>query len=179
MLQMQNYQGTTNYNLLEDSDIVNNLTTMATNKALSANQGKVLNDLIQKMNNFFEYNENEEIDTGLKWINGKPIYRRYCKIDLSNVSLEGTYDFDFTQCEFAFIDECSCLWTAQSYDIGADFYFYPLNVIGSTKATTVGDVISGAINCYFRRDKINVSLGSGFNNWYNVFYISFLYVKKG
>jgi hypothetical protein len=43
---MENYQGTTNYNLLEDSDIVNNLTTTATNKALSANQGKQLKALI-------------------------------------------------------------------------------------------------------------------------------------
>ena len=46
MLQMENYQGTTDYNLLEDSDIVNNLTTTATNKALSANQGKQLKELI-------------------------------------------------------------------------------------------------------------------------------------
>lgn len=46
MLQMENYQGNTDYNLLEDSDIVNNLTTAATNKALSANQGKVLSDRI-------------------------------------------------------------------------------------------------------------------------------------
>lgn len=43
MLQMENYQGNKNYNLLEDSDIVNNLTSSDTNKALSANQGKVLN----------------------------------------------------------------------------------------------------------------------------------------
>lgn len=48
MLQMENYQGNTKYNLLEDKDIVDNLTTTATNKALSANQGKVLNDKITK-----------------------------------------------------------------------------------------------------------------------------------
>lgn len=47
MLQMENYQGTTDYNLLEDSDIVNNLTSTATNKALSANQGKILKELIE------------------------------------------------------------------------------------------------------------------------------------
>ena len=178
MLQMQNYQGNTNYNLLEDSDIVNNLTTVATNKALSANQGKVLNDSIQKMNQFFEYNEDEEIDTGWKWIDGSPIYRRYCKIDLSNVSFQGDYSFDFTQTAFAFIDECSCLWSAQSYDALADFYFYPLNVIGSTTAQTVSDVVSGSVQAVIHKDKIHVSIGSGFQNWYNVFYISFLYVKK-
>lgn len=46
MLQMENYQGNTNYNLLEDKDIVDNLTTTETNKALSANQGKLLNQYI-------------------------------------------------------------------------------------------------------------------------------------
>lgn len=46
---MENYQGTTNYNLVEDKDIVNNLTTTATNKALSANQGKQLKSLIDNL----------------------------------------------------------------------------------------------------------------------------------
>ena len=46
MLQMENYQGTTDYNLLEDKDIVNSLSSSYTNKALSAAQGKVLNDKI-------------------------------------------------------------------------------------------------------------------------------------
>lgn len=49
MLQMENYQGNIDYNLLEDSDIVNNLTTTATNKALSANQGKQLKSLIDNL----------------------------------------------------------------------------------------------------------------------------------
>lgn len=49
MLNMENYQGTTDYNLLEDSDIVNNLTTTATNKALSANQGRQLKSLIDNL----------------------------------------------------------------------------------------------------------------------------------
>lgn len=43
---MENYQGTTNYNLLEDKDIVDNLTTAQSNKVLSANQGKILNQYI-------------------------------------------------------------------------------------------------------------------------------------
>ena len=45
---MENYQGTTNYNLLEDSDIVNNLTSGGTNKSLSAEQGKILNSKINE-----------------------------------------------------------------------------------------------------------------------------------
>lgn len=44
MLQMENYQKTTNYNLLEDSDIIDNLTSTNTDKALAANQGKILKD---------------------------------------------------------------------------------------------------------------------------------------
>lgn len=55
MLQMENYQGNTNYNLLEDSDIVNNLTTTDTNKALSALQGKNLNDNINRIIDASEY----------------------------------------------------------------------------------------------------------------------------
>lgn len=54
MLQMENYQKTKNYNLLEDKDIVNNLTTTATNKALSANQGKLLNQFISVADNVVE-----------------------------------------------------------------------------------------------------------------------------
>lgn len=51
MLNMENYQGTTNYNLLEDSDIVNNLTSGGTNKPLSALQGKILNSKINEKPN--------------------------------------------------------------------------------------------------------------------------------
>lgn len=58
MLQMENYQGNKNYNLLEDSDIVNNLTSSDTNKALSANQGKVLNKSISDLSKHFLIDEN-------------------------------------------------------------------------------------------------------------------------
>lgn len=58
MLQMENYQGNTNYNLLEDKDIVNNLTTAQSNKALSANQGKVLNTNIKDLSKHFLIDEN-------------------------------------------------------------------------------------------------------------------------
>lgn len=49
MIQLENYNGDTNYNLLEDDDIVNSLTSTATNKALSANQGKQLKTLIDNV----------------------------------------------------------------------------------------------------------------------------------
>ena len=41
-----NYQGTVAANLVEDKDIVNDLTTGGTNKVLSAEQGKTLKGLI-------------------------------------------------------------------------------------------------------------------------------------
>lgn len=58
MLQMENYQKTTNYNLLEDKDIVNNLTSSDTNKVLSANQGKILNTNITDLSKHFLIDEN-------------------------------------------------------------------------------------------------------------------------
>ena len=63
MLQMENYQGNTNYNLLEDSDIVNNLTSSDTNKALSALQGKNLNNTINSLINVSEYTVTMQNDT--------------------------------------------------------------------------------------------------------------------
>lgn len=53
MIQLENYNADTNYNLLEDDDIVNSLTSTATNKALSANQGKVLNTNINGISKHF------------------------------------------------------------------------------------------------------------------------------
>lgn len=41
-----NYEGTVATNLVEDKDIVNDLTTGGTNKVLSAEQGKVLKGLV-------------------------------------------------------------------------------------------------------------------------------------
>lgn len=54
MIQLENYNADTNYNILEDDDIVNNLTSTATNKALSANQGKLLNQFISVADNVVE-----------------------------------------------------------------------------------------------------------------------------
>lgn len=164
-----NYQGNKNVSILQPSDVVNNLNSSETNKPLSANQGKVLNDSIEKMNNFFEYNQNEEINTGLKWFDGRPIYRKYFKIDLSNASLQGTKNFDATQCEYIFIDECSCLWSTQSYSSGANFYFYPVNYSVNTTS----------VSCCVQKSTVNVDLSSSFSGWYNIFYVVLLYVKKG
>ena len=72
MLQMENYQGNTDYNLLEDSDIVNNLTTTATNKVLSANQGKTLKELID--GKFPDLETDTEIPLSFNMWDGKKAY---------------------------------------------------------------------------------------------------------
>lgn len=54
MIQLENYNADTNYNILEDDDIVDNLTTTSTNKALSAKQGKNLNQYILNADNVVE-----------------------------------------------------------------------------------------------------------------------------
>lgn len=52
--------------------VVDNLTSTSTTDALSANQGRILNE---KINTGFSYSTNETL-TGGTWINGKPIYRK-------------------------------------------------------------------------------------------------------
>lgn len=46
MLPIYEYDGSLAGNLLEDTDVINTLISTSTNKALSANQGKMLNDKI-------------------------------------------------------------------------------------------------------------------------------------
>ena len=45
-LTITNYQGNNNVSIIQPSDVVNNLNSSETNKPLSANQGKILKDLI-------------------------------------------------------------------------------------------------------------------------------------
>lgn len=46
MIKVYDYDGTAEHDLLEQGDVVNDLTTGGTNKALSAEQGKVLKGLV-------------------------------------------------------------------------------------------------------------------------------------
>ena len=52
--------------------VVDNLISTSTTEALSAKQGKILNDKIINTNTY----STEEVNTGKKWIDGKDIYRR-------------------------------------------------------------------------------------------------------
>ena len=46
MIQATNYEGNQDYNVLTDTDVVDNLTSTSTSAPLSANQGKALKALI-------------------------------------------------------------------------------------------------------------------------------------
>ena len=59
--------------------VVDALTSASTIDALSAKQGKILNDKITNTNTY----STEEVNTGKKWIDGKDIYRKV--IELSNI----------------------------------------------------------------------------------------------
>lgn len=121
--------------------------------------------LVDRFGNTFQQFKTGEQDTGLKWQDGRPIYRNYRKIDLSNTELLGEVSINANDYDFVWIDPFSCLWSAQSYSVGADHYFYPVN-FGET------------ITAHIHNDKLVVSVGSSFSGWYNIFYISYLYVKK-
>lgn len=58
---------------------IDNLNSTSTTDALSANQGKILNDSIKntnsKITSLTKYSTNE-VKTGETWIDGKPIYRK-------------------------------------------------------------------------------------------------------
>lgn len=76
MIQLENYSGDTDYNLLESDDIVDNLTSAVSSKALSANQGKNLNTILTTLKeNYSDIKSGEVVDTGMTWIDGKPLYR--------------------------------------------------------------------------------------------------------
>lgn len=64
--------------------IIDNLTSASTIDALSAKQGKILNDKITNTNTY----STEEVNTGKKWIDGKDIYRKV--IELSNIPASTT-----------------------------------------------------------------------------------------
>ena len=59
-------------NDISSTTVIDNLTNTSTTDALSAKQGKILNDKITNANAY----STEEIDTGMKWIDNKVIYRR-------------------------------------------------------------------------------------------------------
>lgn len=78
--------------------IIDNLTSASTIDALSAKQGKILNDKIINTNTY----STEEINTGKKWIDGKDIYRKVITqnnsnaIDLTDLTIDTIVKMDGT-----------------------------------------------------------------------------------
>ena len=71
--------------------IVDNLESESTTNALSANQGKILNEKINNINTY----STEEINTGKTWINGKPMYRKIVSFIVSNKTISlSNLDFE-------------------------------------------------------------------------------------
>ena len=126
--------------------------------------------LVDRFGNAFQQFETGEQDTGLKWQDGRPIYRNYQRIDLSNTNLQGSVDIGANDYDFVWIDPHSCLWSAQSYSAGSNHYFYPVNYTGSYDGSFV--------NALIHNNNLEVSVGGAFNGWFNVFYVYYLYVKK-
>ena len=60
--------------------VVDNLTNSSTIDALSANQGRVLNEKITNLTTY----STEEVKTGETWIDGKPIYRIVVEFTLNS-----------------------------------------------------------------------------------------------
>ena len=88
--------------------------------------------LVDRFGNAFQQFQTGEQDTGLKWQDGRPIYRNYRRIDLSNTNLQGSVDIGANDYDFVWIDEqMSCLWSSQSYDAAANHYFYTVNYYAS------------------------------------------------
>lgn len=140
MLQMENYQGNTDYNLLEDSDIVNNLTSSDTNKALSANQGKTLKEFQKKLVN------NETIKqlwsgSASEWSNNINIgvnladYEKlYFVIDTSNfiAEMDIPKNYNFATSESAYY---VCAWCSNNQPVSLGFK------VGSISGTTLQGVV--------------------------------------
>lgn len=80
---LQDYDGNHKTKFLKPSDIIDNLTSTSTDKALSAKQGKLLNDTI---NSYLGNDSSKIVNTGVKWIDGKPLYRIFINMQISTQS---------------------------------------------------------------------------------------------
>lgn len=99
--------------------VVDNLTNTSTIDALSANQGKILND---KVNTGFSYSTNETL-TGGTWINGKPIYRKVIYIGSLPANTASTFSHNISNIDrvvsssmvwFDTVD--NCWWSNRRWD---------------------------------------------------------------
>lgn len=92
----------------EKTIIEDNLESASTINALSANQGRVLNEKITELNeeigNRNTYSTTEEIKTGETWINGKPIYRKSFTFAIDASTHKNTIDVSDLNIELGLFD---------------------------------------------------------------------------
>lgn len=120
------------------------------------------------LDNLLNYpGQNQEVNTGMTYIDGKPIYRTYKYINMGS-SLSVNVDISSLNYNFIFIDPCSELWSAK----GSDQYTYPVNY-------PTGDFAYGGIHVWIHGNILNIEVGSSFAGWQNLAYIVLLYTKKG
>lgn len=110
--------------------VVDNLTSTSTTDALSANQGRILNE---KINTGFSYSTNETL-TGGTWINGKPIYRKVVYIGSLPANTASLFSHNISNIDrvvnssmtwFDIID--NCWWSNRRWDSATIRISYNVN----------------------------------------------------
>ena len=140
MLQMENYLGNTDYNLLEDSDIVNNLTTTATNKALSANQGMILKQFQDKIVNNETITQlwsgsasdwSNDIDIGVSLSDYEKLYFVFGPSNfIAEIDIPENYNFATSESNYYV-----CTWGQDNQPVSLGFK------VGNVSGTTLQDVV--------------------------------------
>lgn len=163
MLQMENYQGNTNYNLLEDSDIVNNLTTTATNKALSANQGKQLKALIDNV--MPDITKDTEIPLNFNLFGSKA----YLKLIHIGALTGGSYP-TVSNGVSNIKDVLQVPWLSWAYSNSGIFVSLPRAVTGGQAESNQGVMV------HVSKNDITLTVGTGAN--FDDSYVAILYNKN-
>lgn len=109
-------------------------------------------------------NEGVEIDTGIKWFDGKTIYKKFIRVDLGTNSLNTDINIGASKFEYLWFDYMSSLYSYK----GADVYWYPINFKNDTSY----------INSFVHGDELSLYVSDTFKGWRNIFYMTLIYVKK-
>lgn len=122
--------------------------------------------LVDRFGNAFQKipNEDVEIDTGIKWSDGRSIYKKFIKVDLGTNSLNANINIGASNFEYLWFDYVSSLYSYK----GNDGYWYPINFKNDTSY----------INSFVHGDQLSLYISNTFSGWRNIFYITLIYVKK-
>lgn len=126
--------------------------------------------LVDRFGNAFQQlpKEGIEVDTGLKWYDGRPIYRNFKIINLEE-NTSASVEIGGSAFDYFFIDSStSCLLCVHPNSPGF-YYFYPVNY-GSNDGTR--------IICFLQNNSLRVGISENFKGYNNIFYINYMYVKR-